>query len=921
MNARIAKLLLNCLLFFAVCDVLLGAPSSDKKDAKRGVEASPSPKKAKSTETTSTIIEYDDSAPDEVENTSGRPIERLFRNPIFASGISSGADAINQSIDSLMESLFYNLLDNKLNWPLTDAASVNLGFTRDLYTARSGAYVVVDRFGIGPDFSRELYRYNGIPVVLGANQSTDVYDIYLRTDPMRVLDNKKLTWWRSAINNWLGVLPILEAILPPSFNANEMYDPLKRLETPFTFPLSLVSAEAMDIGNIKSFAVSGGINLGFEASEGIRGYKDQVITGPTALDMKLPFTVFRTGEYRINVLKKDSTTVWVGLMDSNRLGQRIETKLGKTYYLLSKTIPLWKGMPAHVFPIDFAIEEAIGDLFGRVYSFDLRNDEARIAFLEAVHGNFAAAQISSLRSKEDKINTGVKFFYDKKERRFERAFAMGHNIFITNKRTKRIHSDAEIEITDSSGRYHILEAKENHDSSRWDMLTGRSESNISLQADMMVRKVVEKDGAEGELKSRFEFLAEGNTIDISLSLSINDKFVETEELASYLSDLQRFTQLQTDGLPQFAARDSEAIANRRKKVVFANDNDSSHQLHITPTHLGRFEGYGSIRLTHAQMSSIASLPRKDMWVAFCKAFQVSSEEKCLEWESSRFWRNIFRTGGFLVKPLRLIDYRWMAADAVNEIEDAVAALKEFDKEKSPEKKQAALRRFFATEYPLERVEGMLFLAHLSETPRSIELDTQPKGNAPDDIKKRFARMNGRRFRSEKSFPPAARYDTSKDVESHFDPGNLAFTGIKPNVKKISLFKEPQPKASKLRESNSLTPVLVTRISASKISSAENIRVYVRLGQAGRIQLAKLKLIEDVVEIPIPPDLSAATPDRANFLIKLSGPQSVLANALSEESLTSGGEFRLTLAISSNGLIWSDEKSLEFRIEDGKLLAP
>jgi hypothetical protein len=239
-----------------------------------------------------------------------------------------------------MESLFYNLLDNKLNWPLTDAASVNLGFTRDLYTARSGAYVVVDRFGIGPDFSRELYRYNGIPVVLGANQSTDVYDIYLRTDPMRVLDNKKLTWWRSAINNWLGVLPILEAILPPSFNANEMYDPLKRLETPFTFPLSLVSAEAMDIGNIKSFAVSGGINLGFEASEGIRGYKDQVITGPTALDMKLPFTVFRTGEYRINVLKKDSTTVWVGLMDSNRLVQRIETKLGKTYYLLSKTIPL-----------------------------------------------------------------------------------------------------------------------------------------------------------------------------------------------------------------------------------------------------------------------------------------------------------------------------------------------------------------------------------------------------------------------------------------------------------------------------------------------------------------------------------------------------------------------------------------------------
>jgi hypothetical protein len=40
--------------------------------------------------------------------------------------------------------------------------------------------------------------------------------------------------------------------------------------------------------------------------------------------------------------------------------------------------------------------------------------------------------------------------------------------------------------------------------------------------------------------------------------------------------------------------------------------------------------------------------------------------------------------------------------------------------------------------------------------------------------------------------------------------------------------------------------------------------------------------------------------------------------MSEESLASGGEFRLTLAISANGLIWSDEKSLEFRIEGGEL---
>jgi hypothetical protein len=47
---------------------------------------------------------------------------------------------------------------------------------------------------------------------------------------------------------------------------------------------------------------------------------------------------------------------------------------------------------------------------------------------------------------------------------------------------------------------------------------------------------------------------------------------------------------------------------------------------------------------------------------------------------------------------------------------------------------------------------------------------------------------------------------------------------------------------------------------------------------------------------------------------------VIANVISEEAIASGGEFKLTLAVSTNGLLWSDEKHLEFRIEDGKLLA-
>jgi hypothetical protein len=885
--------------------------------------ADPSKDNTPKADQANTIIEIDDRSADDPETMSAKPIDRLFRNPVLVSGLSSGADAINQSIETLMESIFYGLLDNKLKWPLTGSADVNMGLTRDVYTARSGAYVVVDRLGLGPGFSRELYRYNEIPVLLGAQQSTDVYDIYLRSDPMRVHENKSLPLWRVALNNWFGILPILEAVLPPSFNANEMYDPLRRVESPFTFPLSIDSVKSMDIGAIKSYSISGGVNLGVEMTQGIHGFKDQILTGPTALDAKLPVTVFRTGEYRINILKKDANTVWVGMTDGSRLGQRVETKLGKTYYLLSKTIPLWRGMPAPIFPIDFAIEEAVSDLMGRVYAFDLRNDEAKTAYLEAVHGNFAPAQVSWLRSREDKLETGVRYFYTKKETRNETAVATGHNIFLTSRRTKRTHSDAEIEITDASGRYFILEAKQDVDSGRWNMLTGRSEEKISLQADFMVRKVIEKEDGDGNPKSRFEFVADANPIDVSFSIAINDKFVETEELAAYLDELSRFTQLELSDLPTFKTREPELLARRRQRVFLSYDQKNTPIIHVTPTHLGRFEGYGSVKITNAQLLAIATRPRIELWQAFCEAFNISDKEQCLTWEKSLFWRNAYRATSVLSKPLVLIDIKWPAADAVDEIEGAISALKMFWKEKTPEGKQNALRSFFTTDYPIQRIRGLLLLSNLSEIPRSVELETQPKGNAPDDVKNRFKKIDGRRFIGEKNFPPPARYDSTKDTEAKFNPSNLTFAGVRPRLKKISLYREdtavprrsPKPTATP----NS-APILASRIAVTKFGSTNHVLVYAKLEQSGKIQLAKLKLFEDVVEIPLANEESIAAPDRVNLVLRLSGSQSLLANLVSEESLASGGDFKLTLAVSGNGIIWSEEKTLEFRLENGRLMA-
>jgi hypothetical protein len=867
----------------------------------------------------STVIEVVDGVDRSANENSQASVNRLLSNPIFSSGLSSGADAINRSIDSLMSSLFYSLLDNNLPFPLTSSAGINLGLTREVYNARNGAYVVVDKMGISPGYGRELSRFNGIPIVLGAKQSTEVFDIYLRTDPLRVAENKTLPTWRASLNNWFGILPLLELILPPSFNVNEMYDPFHRVEVPFTFPLSVETASSMDLGSIKSYSISGGINLGIDLGVAIHGFKEQVTSGPSALNLSLPFSVFRSGSYRISVLRKDANTMWVSFVDESRLGEKIELTLGKAYYLLAKTIPYWKGLAAPVFPLDFALEEAVADAFGQVYSYDLRETEAKTAFIEAVHGNFAPSEISWLRAKEDKMATGVSFFFTKKERRFQTGITTGNNIYLSNRRTARTHSDAAIEITDPSGRFHILEAVQDDRQTKWDVLTGSSEATTSLRASLFVRKVIANDKTKHNTKNHYEFIAEGNPIDIAFNLVLTDKYVEVENLNDYLETLSRFTQLKLDGIPEFPVREASSLAERRKSLYFQNDNSSNHRLHVTPTHLGRFEGYASIRLTNAQILAIAKLPRRAIWKGMCKAFGVTSLSKCLLWEKSLFWRNVYRTGFFVSQPLRIIDFRWLEADTVNEIETAVAALKLFLEAKDPEAKQSALRNLFATEYPLELVEGLLLLTDLQEVPRSVELETQAKGHASDEIKARFRKIGGLHFTSTKEFPPPMRYDNSQEINSHFEGSNLSFKGVKPIIKKLSLYSEepqsPRSMTAPTAETSGLQ--LMTRVSVAQLGASKKVNVYVKLEQSGQIQLAKFKLIEDVVEIPLFEALD--TPDQVNFLLALSGPNSPFTSMLMSEAISLGGSFRLSMTVSSVDRTWSDEKVLEFRVENNQLL--
>src|SRR5690606_33305864 len=142
------------------------------------------PKKPAKPAATTVSVDFDEAPQEELRDDAfyARPIEQAFKNSPIAVGLASGADAINRSVESLMDSLFYSLLDNEANLRIyEDEAWFNTRMSRELYSTPSGAYVVVERIGFGPRYGKELWRVQDVPVSIGIDNSVEVLQIYLRT--------------------------------------------------------------------------------------------------------------------------------------------------------------------------------------------------------------------------------------------------------------------------------------------------------------------------------------------------------------------------------------------------------------------------------------------------------------------------------------------------------------------------------------------------------------------------------------------------------------------------------------------------------------------------------------------------------------------------------------------------------------------
>jgi hypothetical protein len=895
-------------------------------------------------------LEYDEPAPEEPDALRyAPPIEELLSNPALAGGIESGSEALNKSVESLMDSLFYSLLDNEKNIYVTNDSWVGLGLDRHVYSTPSGAYVVTDRFRLGPNYFKELWRAHNVPVMLGIDGRVDVLQIYIRTDGQRLAEQEDLSPLRRMVNNWFGLLPLAARVLPPSFNQNELYDPVKQLGTPFSFPFDADGFYDMPVGSLKSYLVSGGVRLPVDFGGAIDAPSRDLINESLGFSHALPYTVFRRGEYRINVLRQSDNIAWVGVKKTDKTGHSINPFVGSQFNVLRGALAgklfdwkwVWAGVPIAVIPLDVNYEQAGAKVFDQVYEFQLLNQAARDAYTKAVQGDFEPAYLRYLDAREKGEHTGVAFHFARSQDRDELNSRNGPNVAVAKTQRQRDLHSAEVEITDPDGKYYILEATQDVADKKWDILVGEEEVRVIQTAELKVSKVLgspeeaEPVADNGELvgpqrpklKSPYRFEAVDDPYALDISMSVQDRYVDTDEYDQYLQLVQFVSGVEVGDAPVFERTDKQRRLAAMRRNYFVSPRDSIRHLHTPATHLGRFGAQLSMHIPYKQVRKIIESSPDLIWAKVGEAFG----EKDNPWSIPEF-RDAFTTKlkwykAFFLYPLRLFNLRIPRVDLIKEGTQIAQAIERMRTVTDPLELMESFHQLFDTDYPLHLSRVLVQLCDPEAVSKRVVFSAQPKGPGGQQVKSSYGKLNNMVIREGPTFPPAGRYAASKAKLANFYLDRPREEKDRPRISKIqvvtksipesvrSLENAPAKKGQRLDRGDRH---VFLSVAVANARADRPIKLYIRIEQAGRLKIGKLELIEEVLELA-PAGSEGEALDTLTYDLFLTGPLSPLSGYVYDQMVVDGGEFNVTIAVSNEGRIWSDEKSLEFRFEKGRLL--
>lgn len=859
-------------------------------------------------------------------------IEDIFRNPAVEQGLSTGANAINQSFESLMESMFYSLLDRDTAFRFTKSIYSWVGTRRDLYDAPSGAYVVVDRVSFGPGFGQELYRLENIPVTLGARGGIDLVDIYLTSDGRRLTRAREDSWWRSAVANWLGLVPLLSRILPPSFNPNEMYDPLHLAKVPTLFPMTLENFKSMPIGGVRSYGLSGGIQLPLDLAKSMLGDAvGKAMAGLANSFVTFPYSVFKTGEHRINVLRKSKSVAWVGVSDESRLGHGIGLRAGSAFYLLAGAIPPiripgisrpieWAGIASGFFPIDLEGQQVQTDRIDRVYAFDLDNSRSLDLYLKAVRGDFSEAEAWVRNAKQEEIQDrdSVRFLLRRKSQGTESNSRANRDLAAVRTTREQRRQLLDVEVYDGQQTHNYLEIEQSLKDEQWDIIVGNEQIQTQHAAILRVRPT-EPDPARPSEK-RYVFEPGPSPMTLRATLQIHDPMTNTIELGDYLSDLRAYAAVPMPDLPIIPAIESDAYALRARSVAFAQIDHQDLTPHPVPTELGRFFATAVVDIPTGELQRIFAVNGQDLWEALGRTYDMpdtlwAEAQSPRSGASALLWLASLGT-----YPLRLLGVRAARSDAVREGTNLLATIERLQLSADPVHLSQELYELLDSDHPQRLMQALLSLTHLDQVPRTIKLTTEAKGSASDSTKTAFMQLNGRQFRSHDHEVRGSPREYHHQILKAFNPqSQWGGEDISARVRKIRVSERPLVgvETSLVQSSHAMH----LDLTLEGFDDEPEARVFVKVEQTGTLQVGKIVLIEDVIRIPLFREPSRDPGKRSqetHGVFYLNGPDSPLSNIMVESLFAFGGDFRVTLAVSHDGLRYGDAKSFMLRVEGGRL---
>ncbi len=818
--------------------------------------------------------------------------ESILDNPVLAGGLNSGTDAINRSIDSLIESLFYSLLDNERSLSIATHTNFAAGLERRVIGSVIGKNVIIDRFRAGPRYEKLFYKAHNIPVSLNADLTANMYDIYLRSNPMRIAESQELPIYRWVLNNWLGFLPFLSYVLPPSFNPNELYDPINQFSIPFTFPSDASSFNAMSVGNIKSYSITNGISVPIDLVEIVGAKKLSELSQSLSFDINTPFALFVTGSYRINVLKKNEHTAWVALSSRTATGQSFKANIGNQILLFTKALSQWPGLGAGIYPFDLALYDAKETRFDHIYEFNMRSEDAVFAYKKAVGGDFLDAYKSSKQN-----NPSVKYHFAKKSKGDSVSWSRNRKFFVEQASTKAYGRSELVEVNEENEHYFLFESTKELSKETTNILTGSEKMNYFVKGVIPVVKSGNK----------YRYKNPISPFHIEVMLESNDSYSDVREYREHRGFLQKLTHLKLEKLPTFNLFNPQTQRKIQQKQPLYEPDLYIKMQRPVPMLLGKLNTQTRIRFEHSDLIRVFSKTDDQLWSAFAEAYNVKKSN----WMNPKVRESLTIQASWLTSalalPLRMLNMNTTRLESLQQAYFSIKALRALQSAKNAYEARNALSELLDTEYLYQLCSALISLSdYHSKRSISFFADSHGKGSTKS-ARRKFQKINDLVIKSSQSTPEMSNYDLINNKLAQLSPTSVSRQKPPYSIEKIQL-----ANLASQGQNASFQKNLFLRAHIAGNESNDKVKLYVRFEHASKLQLGNFVLSEYVF-----------IPKKSNKIIDLflTGKDSKLDNLFSKQTLALGGEFKITLAIGAEDGAFSNEKSIFFNYKNGKLLPP